>query len=97
LLSGKARLKGSLAEVVKLDVTCLSYSKSVIAFIEEESETGRQIVLATASHKIYADQIAKHLSLFGQVCATDCDINLSSYRKRYLLVDKFGVKGFDCM
>ena len=97
LLTGKAGLKENLAKVVKLDVTRLPYDNSVIAFVEEERRTGRKIVLATASHQIYANQIAEHLKLFDQVYATDGTVNLSSHRKRDLLIDKFGVEGFDYM
>ena len=97
LLSGKANLKKNLANTVNLDVTCLPYNKEVIAFIKDERKAGRQIILATASHQIYAEQIAEHLQLFDQVYATSGTTNLSSHKKRDLLVEEFGAKGFDYM
>lgn len=95
LISGKAHLKERLANISKIDVTCLPYNAQVIAFIKAERARGRQIILVTASHKIYADQIASHLQLFDRVMATHGDINLSARNKRDRLVEEFGVGGFD--
>ncbi len=95
LASGKARLKESLASVAEIDVTCLPYNAQVIAFIKAERAMGRQIILVTASHQIYADQIARHLQLFDRVLATQGDINLSAHNKRDKLVGEFGTGGFD--
>ena len=95
LIFGKAHLKEQLAQAIPLDVANLPFDTQVLAFIEEEKSKGRQIILATASHKIYADQIATHLNPFDHVFATDGKINLSAFAKRDLLVNKFGQQGFD--
>lgn len=95
LMSGKAHLKERLAKAVELDVTCLPYDPQVIALIEEERTKGRHIILATASHIIYAEQIATHLKLFDRVLATDGVTNLSAHNKRDRLVEEFGERGFD--
>ena len=95
LLSGKAVLKGQLARSTPLDVTVLPYDAEVIELLERERTRGRQIVLATASHKIYADQIAEHLKLFDRVLATENTTNLSRQNKRDRLVELFGENGFD--
>jgi len=95
LASGKAHLKGELARHTELDVAGLPYDTRVIALIEEERAKGRQIILATASHQTYADQVAQHLKLFDQVLATAGGTNLSARRKRDRLVQEFGDKGFD--
>ena len=97
LNSGKAYLKEQLAQRTSLDVTVLPYNQKVIAFIEGEREKGREIVLATASHAIYAEKIAEHLQLFDHVYATCGDTNLSAHKKRDRLVELFGEKGFDYM
>ncbi len=96
LIKGKANLKTQLAERVTLDVTSLPYNESVLAYLEQE-KSSRPLVLATASHRIYAKQIASHLKLFDQVLATDQHCNLSSERKRERLVALFGERGFDYM
>jgi 4-hydroxybenzoate polyprenyltransferase len=95
LTSGKAHLKEQLAKATSLDVANLPYNSEVIKLIEEEKLKGRQIILATASHKIYADQIASHLNLFDKVYATEGRINLVSFVKRDLLIREYGKQGFD--
>ena len=92
---GKAQLKTELARRIIIDVSVLPYDPEVIALIKTEREKNRQIILATASHKIYADQIAGHLNLFDRVLATDEHCNLSSHAKRDCLVKEFGEGGFD--
>lgn len=95
LASGKAHLKTELARHAEVDVTSLPYDARVITLIEEERAKGRPIILATASHKTYADQVASHLQLFDRVLATEGDTNLSARKKRDRLVQEFGEKGFD--
>ncbi len=95
LLMGKARLKTELARRVSIDVSVLPYDSAVIALIESERAKNRQIILATATHKIYADQIASHLNLFERVLATENAFNLTSHAKRDCLVAEFGEGGFD--
>ncbi len=95
LFRGKSHLKTELAKRVSIDVSVLPYNLAVIALIETERAKNRQIILATASHKIYADQIADHLNLFDRVFATADRYNLSSHTKRDCLVAEFGEGGFD--
>ncbi|UXJ53045.1 UbiA family prenyltransferase [Pseudomonas citronellolis] len=95
LAGGKANLKSRLAGVAPVDVSVLPYNKAVIELIQRKKEEGHRIVLATASHRSYAEQIAEHLGLFDQVLATDEHTNLSAQRKRDALVAEFGMQGFD--
>jgi len=94
LIRGKAYLKAHLAEQISLDVKQLPYNQSVITYLEHE-KSHRPLVLATASHQIYAKQIADHLKLFDRVIASDQRTNLSSSNKRDQLVALFGKHGFD--
>ncbi|ANI55863.1 hypothetical protein PDR5_41330 [Pseudomonas sp. DR 5-09] len=73
----------------------LPYDPTVIKLIELERANGRHIVLATASHVSLAQKIADHLQLFDTVEATNGSLNLSSHRKRDLLVEHYGNEGFD--
>lgn len=95
LRAGKASLKANLAAAVSLDVTLLPYDKYVMTFLQQEKAMGRSLVLATASHSDYAEQIAAHLGLFDRVFATQGDTNLSARNKRDLLLREYGDKGFD--
>lgn len=95
LVKGKAALKEGLANATDLDVAVLPYDPAVITLIENERAKGRTIVLATASHYSIAERIADHLELFDRVLASDGDRNLSSHKKRDLLVELYGEQGFD--
>ncbi|MGC8775230.1 MAG: UbiA family prenyltransferase [Chlorobaculum sp.] len=95
LLEGKAILKARLADRVDLSVEVLPYNTEVIDFIKQAKQEQRQIVLATGTHKMFAEKIAEHLGLFDLVIATENGINLSARSKRDCLIDQFGEKGFD--
>ncbi|QJI44964.1 UbiA family prenyltransferase [Pseudomonas sp. ADAK2] len=92
---GKAKFKERLADSVEIDVSVLPYDIEVINFISAEKKKNRKIILATATHHSLAQLIADHLGLFDHVFATTTDRNLSSHRKRDLMVETFGHKGYD--
>lgn len=95
LISGKAYLKERLAKSTELDITTLPYNSQLLSFINDERAKGRKIILATASHRIYAEKVAEHLKLFDQVMATEDNNNLSASNKRDKLIGEFGEQGFD--
>jgi len=92
---GKAHLKTKLAEHAEIDVTVLPYDQSLLAWLRAEHQAGRKLVLATASHRRFADAIAAHLGLFDTVYATDDTVNLSAHKKRDALVAAYGEQGYD--
>ncbi|MFS2004728.1 UbiA family prenyltransferase [Duganella sp. CT11-25] len=92
---GKAALKQRLAEAAEIDVATLPYDVRVLELIARERALGRRIVLATASHRLYADRIAAHLQLFDEVLATEDGVNLSAERKRDSLLRRYGHQGYD--
>lgn len=94
LSKGKAYLKEQLAKRVEIDVSVLPYNSQVLEIISREKAAGRSIVLATASHEIYAERIAAHLGCFDLVLATCDDINLSSSKKAQRLVALYGERGY---
>lgn len=95
LAKGKTALKEGLAHATDINVSLLPYDPEIIALIKAERSKGRSIVLATASHYTLAKRIADHLQLFDEVLATNAERNLSAHRKRDLLVEYYGEKGFD--
>lgn len=95
LTRGKAALKQELAVAAEMDVAVLPYNDSVIDLITRERGRGRKVVLATASHRRLAEQVAAHLNLFDEVIATAGDRNLSAHAKRDALIGNFGERGFD--
>lgn len=92
---GKAALKRRLAEAADVDVAALPYDQRVLALIARERALGRRIVLATASDRRYAEQVAAHLGLFDEVLASDDGVNLSAGRKRDALLRRYGHQGYD--
>jgi 4-hydroxybenzoate polyprenyltransferase len=92
---GIARVKDEVASRVVIDPELLPYRSDVVAYLREQRQAGRQLVLATASHNLPAQAIADHLGLFDSVIASDRTVNLKSASKRAALVARFGDGGFD--
>ena len=95
LASGPARLKCEIAARIDIDATGLPYRDEVISRLRDERANGRQIILATGTPRKFADAIAAHLGLFDEVLATDGTHNLTSGRKKAVLVEAYGDGGFD--
>lgn len=95
ILSGKAALKHRIAQKVDLDAAAIPYNKDLLAWIIDQKRSGRRIVLATASHRDFAEKISSHLGCFDEVLASDEKLNLSGQAKRDALVARFGAQGFD--
>lgn len=95
LARGKAALKQAIAARVDLDMALLPYHEALCDWIREQRALGRATVLATASHRKFADAVAAHLGLFDAVYATGDGVNLSGCQKRDRLVAAFGAGGFD--
>ena len=94
LLKGKVYLKNRISQIAKIRLDLLPYNMSLLEFLQNESDKGRAIVLATASHKSYALEIAKIHPIFDQVYGTE-GINLKGKNKLKVLIDRFGEKKFD--
>lgn len=95
LLRGKSVLKEEIASRVDLNVETLPYQSGLVEFLRKEHAAGRSLILATASHRKFADGIANHLGVFTKVHATEEGINLAGRAKRDILVKHYGIKGFD--
>lgn len=94
LAEGKSVLKSRLAKSTRIDVAVLPYNEELLNWLRLEKAQGRRIVLATASHRVLADQVAEHLALFDEVFATDDNINLNAGAKRNALICRYGEQGF---
>lgn len=94
LLKGKANFKHQIAQRADINVARLPYQPEFINFLKLQKESGRRLVLATASNIKYADQIAFYLGLFDEVLASDATHNLSGTNKRHAFIEKFGEQGF---
>lgn len=95
LYKGKRFLKTYLAKFSDLDPAFIPYNQSVIAWLQEQKEQGRYLILATENHKKFAQLIANYLGFFDEVLATTGKLNLKASSKRDLLLNYFGESGFD--
>jgi 4-hydroxybenzoate polyprenyltransferase len=92
---GKAHLKRCLAERVTISFSTLPYRETLVGWLRQEREIGRSVYLVTASDESLAAGVANHLGFFSGWFGSDGTVNLSGARKRKLLVDHFGERGFD--
>jgi phosphoserine phosphatase len=81
LFQGRAFLKSQLAKSVELDAALLPYNLEFLDYLKQQKENGRELYLLTASHEIYANQIAKHVGIFDGVVASNDSINMKGETK----------------
>ncbi|HVZ96512.1 MAG TPA: UbiA family prenyltransferase [Chitinophagaceae bacterium] len=94
LLKGKVYFKKQLFKLVHLKYHLLPFNQEILSFLQQESESGRQIVMATASLTTVADKVAEVHPLFSKVYGTE-EINLKGVNKANLLLEEFGQSKFD--
>ncbi len=92
---GRALLKQKLAARIRVDPATLPYHDKFLAWLRAEKNSGRKIILATASDLKMAQPVAAHVGLFDEVLASDGKTNLRSENKLRALTEKFGAHGFD--
>lgn len=94
LLLGKARFKQQVSNRISLNPDLLPYTESLIDFLQNQKQTGRELCLVTAANTEIANAIADKLALFDKVLASDDKTNLSGKHKASRLVEEYGEKGF---
>ena len=95
LLNGKAYLKRQLAMRMEFDPATLPYNQALLDMLRKAKDTGRYVLLATASDVIIGKKIADYLALFDEVLGSDGIRNLRGSAKARILEEQFGLKGFD--
>ena len=58
LLRSRAFAKERVTEFVEIDTEYLPYETALVDYLKQEKRIGRRIILATASHRTYADKVA---------------------------------------
>ena len=94
LLKGKSTLKEEIAKRADIPVEYLPYNRDLIDYLKDEAASGREIILATASHERYAHDVAQYLQCFDAVLATNRLVNLSGSKKREALIERYGEGGY---
>ncbi len=95
LVQSRESLKAELAGVFPIDAGALPYHEGLLTWLREQKQSGRYIVLATASHRVLAEAVAMHIGLFDEVLTTDENVNLRGAAKHDVLTARFGASGFD--
>lgn len=91
---GKAFLKSRICEEVNVNASLIPYDDELIEWLKEKKELGHKVILATATHQKFAQQVGNHLGIFDQVLATNEQINLKGENKQKKLIELFGEKQF---
>ena len=81
LLRGRSKAKTAIARQVGLDASLLPYETELIDYLGERKQAGDKLVLATASHWVFARAVAAHLGIFDDVIATTSRRNLKGEEK----------------
>jgi 4-hydroxybenzoate polyprenyltransferase/phosphoserine phosphatase len=81
LRNGIAAFKHHLSRIAKLDVAALPVRDELLAYLKQESASGRELHLATAADEVVAASIAERFPIFQTVQSTDQDVNLKGPNK----------------
>lgn len=93
----RAALKRRVATSAPIDASALPYREDVLAFLREQKQQGRTLLLATASDEAVARAVSEHLGLFDGVLASDGRRNLKGGNKLAALRETLGESPFDYM
>ncbi len=94
IAKGKAHLKNQIMQRITLDASALPYHKAFLAYLRQEHENGRQLVLATASNYRTANAVADHLDIFSDIISSSVDINMRHSRKLEAIQERFPTFGY---
>lgn len=94
-MTNPARLKAELAEIAQLRTDLLPVNEVVAHIAQQAQDSGRDVILASASDQSLVSQLAKDHGLSDTVFASDGVTNVKGATKAAQLVDHFGPAGFD--
>ena len=86
----RAQWKRDLAQKLVFDPAELEYHAAFLDWLTGEHARGRTLILATASDRIIAEQVAAHVGLFSDVMASDSQHNLRGKKKAEALIARYG-------
>lgn len=95
LLKGKAHFKEQIFSRIEIDPQLLPYHSAFLEFLTQQAQSGRELVLATASNERAAQRVAGYLGLFRSVLASTGSVNLSGKRKLQAMIETCGERHFD--
>ncbi|MEP6668554.1 MAG: hypothetical protein ABJF10_05340 [Chthoniobacter sp.] len=92
---GRANLIHEIASRVELDTATLPLNIEFLAFLQQEHQSGRKLLLVSGTDQKFARAMAERVGLFTECCASDGKTYLSGRGKADMLVKRFGKGGFD--
>jgi 4-hydroxybenzoate polyprenyltransferase len=94
ITKGKAHLKDQVMQRVALDATALPYHQEFLAYLRQQHEAGRKLVLATASNYRTANAVAEHLGFFPETISSNVDTNMRHAQKLAAIKERFPRFGY---
>ncbi len=92
LFKGRAAFKANIALRSALPITNLPFRTSLVDYLRNEKQNGRQLILATAANSNIANAVAAHLDLFDTVLASSENLNLKGIAKLTAIQQTVGHK-----
>ena len=89
LRNGIAAFKQRLTRVAEPDVDGFPVREELLAYLEQEAQSGREVHLATAADQVIALRVAARFPLFKTVNGTCSDLNLKGQNKADRLLRQF--------
>jgi 4-hydroxybenzoate polyprenyltransferase/phosphoserine phosphatase len=89
-MKGRAVFKNKVSTYTEISAEYLPYHEPFLAYLREEKEKGRRLILATAAHHSIADNVSEYLGIFDEVFATNGDQNLKGHVKLDAVRQKYG-------
>lgn len=95
LRRGRAWLKKRVADAILPDPSSLPYRPEVLAFLAEERQRGRQVIMVTAADQRIGRLVADHLGTFDAVIGSDGRTNVKGPLKLHAIRQYLGGHDFD--
>ena len=97
LTRGRGELKTAIAASVVPDPHRLPWRDAVVAFVRDQHDQGRRVLLATAAHRRIAEAVAAYLTCFDAIVATEGSDNAKGTAKVAAIRRHIGAGPFDYM
>lgn len=89
LRNGISAFKQQLTRVTEPDVDSFPVREDLLAYLEQQAGSGREIHLATAADRVIALRVINRFPLFKSVHGTEGNVNLKGQNKADRLVEQF--------
>jgi len=94
LMGGRVNFKMRVAESYAPDPALLPYKPEVVEYCRAAVAAGRDVILASASPRVWVESVAAHLGLFTKVIASDPQKNLKGPEKLEAIRAEIGTAPF---